>query len=179
MELKLIDYCAGSMSTVFFDRIHKRAYKVFKSYESLDETGRREFKEDEYNKWKKNIYETEIEAYNKILKSSIKKYFPHKYNDFNIDKIIDSNGTDISNLYLLNCVIKLDLIEGKCFKQNDSRVIEFCKENKINLLKVFEELSNIEVGFYIDSSVFLEKNSIKIVDIATKDYSEFQPDLLV
>lgn len=179
MELKLTDYGKGSMSTVFFDRDNQLAYKVFKSYESLDKTEKRDFKEDEYNKWKKDIYKTEIDAYNKISNSSIEKYFPKKYSDFNIDKIIDSNGLDISNHYLLDCIIKLDLIDGICIKQNDPRVICFCKENNIDLLWIFKELTNIGVNFYEDSSVFLKDDGIKIIDIATKSYSEFQPELLV
>jgi hypothetical protein len=179
MELKLIDYDEGSMSTVFFDRIHKKAYKVFKSYESLDKTDKRDFDEEEYNKWKKNIYKTEIDAYYIISNSSVKKYFSQKYNDFNINKISDSNGSDISNQYLLDCIIKLDLIEGTSFKQNDSRVIHFCEEHNIDLQGIFSELTKIGVNFYEDSSVFLKDNEIKIIDIATTHYSEFQPELLV
>ena len=70
----------------------------------------------------KYIYKIEIDAYNIISNSSVKKFFPKRHTNFNIEKIIDENDLDISNLFLLDCVIMLDLIEGESLKQNDSRV---------------------------------------------------------
>jgi hypothetical protein len=175
MVLKSFNYIQGSHSTVFVDREGKYAYKVFKSYQSLDTTHKRDFKEDEYNKWKKEIYKTEIDAYDKISDSKIKKYFPKKYDDFIIDKILDEDDLDISDLFLLDCIIMIDFINGESIKQNDSRVAIFCKEHNIDLQGVFNELNKIGVYFHIDSSVFCNQNYIKIIDIATKDFVDFQP----
>jgi hypothetical protein len=178
MILKLTDYIKSSQSIVFFDRVNQFVYKVFKSYQYLDIIEKKEFSENDYNKWKKYIYKTEIDAYNIISNSSVKKFFPKRHTNFNIEKIIDENDLDISNLFLLDCVIMLDLIEGESLKQNDSRVTLFCEEHKINLQSIFNELNKIGVCFHNDSSVFCNQNNIKIIDIGTKDFADSQPPLL-
>lgn len=178
MTLKLIDYIVSSHSIVFFDRVNRYVYKVFKSYRFLDNIEKKEFREDDFNKWKKYVYKTEIDAYNIISYSSVKKFFPKRHTNFNIEKIIDENDLDISNLFLLDCVIMLDLIEGESLKQNDSRVTLFCVKHNIDLQNVFHKLNKIGVCFYIDSSVFCKQNNIKIIDIATEDFANYQPPLL-
>ena len=55
MILKLTDYIKSSQSIVFFDRVNQFVYKVFKSYQYLDIIEKKEFSENDYNKWK-NIF---------------------------------------------------------------------------------------------------------------------------
>ncbi len=177
MVLKLLEHKKGAQSIVIIDKQNNLAYKVFKSYKHDDNSDEKDlFKnEDVFNNWKRQIFESELEAYEKISQSSINDYFPKYYKHEPIDKIVDSYGQDISHFYLLDCVLTLELIPGECYKHNEMRCK--CWELGVDLKKIFSELDKIGVKFYEDSSVFCSDKKVKIIDIATNDFNDFQPPL--
>jgi len=175
MNLQLNEQREGSQAIVFFDRQKNRVYKVFKSFKHPSNSDQRDLKEVEFNEWKRNIYNSEKTAYDKIAKSNVKEFFPVCYNDVTIEKIDNENGLDISDCFLLDCVLTLDLVSGDCDKQSLMR--EECKNKGVDLQDIFNELKKIGVNFFIDSSVFCDDEGIKIIDIATNDFEDFQPQL--
>jgi hypothetical protein len=166
----------SSQAIIFIDSEKNLAYKVFKSYQhpNSDKTS---WSEDVFNNYKHKIFESERNAYELISQNTVKSYFPTYHPDVCIDKILDEGGFNISSQFLLQCVLVMDLIHGKAIKQAESETRNFCKEHAIDLEAIFNELKAIGVLFYKDSSVFCNEPGIKIVDIATNDFADYQPPL--
>lgn len=171
------DFKEGSQSIVFLEEREKRAYKAFKSYKHPSNFDENDFTEEQFNIWKKNVYKSEATACQKIAEDRIKEFFPLYFGNIGVEKIIDRNRKDISEYFLLDCVLVLELIPYVAYKQDAPYVLEHCEKHQIDLPLIFNRLVEIGVSFFIDSSIFCFDNTIKIIDVATDDIATFQPPL--
>lgn len=173
MRLTIENFKEGAFANVILDTPTNKAYKLFKSF-LHPQTDKFDNREEEFNLFRRKVFHSEKDAYEIISKNAISKYFPNYYPDVVIEQILDSTGNDVSNHYLLDCCLTLDLISGKSSKQNDIDIRDCIYSHGINIDSVFIKLREIGVNFFIDADIFCNEDGIKIVDIATTDFSEFE-----
>jgi hypothetical protein len=182
MILILDDYCEGGRSTIFFDRKRNLVFKVYKSYRHPLHAYKSECcNEEAFNEWMRNIYLSERAALELVARSSISHFFPHCHTGHTIEKIKDKNDFDITDQYLTDSVLALDIIEGTNFRQHAPVVRTYCLSHGIELDKIFSDLRNMGINSYDECSVYFIRHSnirIRITNIATSKISELQPHSL-
>ncbi len=108
-------------------------------------------------------FNSEVDAYN-IIKNNkdLSKFIPKFYGKVVVDKIINEDGEDISNMFFLNYAYKMEYIEGDFVKYGSN-------DNKCNILKSFmyEGVHNVA-----DCSAILNNDGkpTKIIDFATEEF---------
>ncbi|MBK7683851.1 MAG: hypothetical protein IPJ26_15905 [Bacteroidetes bacterium] len=87
-----------------------------------------DYNEEGFNDYKRKIYQSELSAYKLISENTIRQFFPKHYTGITIERVCDNAGVDISDQFLLECALILDLIEGTSMKQNEIQVTECYKK---------------------------------------------------
>ena len=165
--------CDGGFADVYLDFEENLAYKLFRSYinPSANLIDKNEI---DFNIFAEKVFDSEVQAYKLITASDLKDYFPKYYPDYKILAVIDEFGNDVSTRYILSCTLVLELINGK-FEKHDVESVQICLNGKsFNKEDFFNSLKSIGVNFSIDCSVCCNSETLKFIDIARNDFSDFE-----
>jgi len=111
----------------------------------------------------KKVFESEVKAYMTLSKNeNLKRYIPKFHGKVLVEKIIDINGNDISDLFFLDLAFEMEYIEGNFVKYG--RNYDTC-----NVLKSFIDIGVHDVK---DCSVILNNKNkpTKIIDFAMEEF---------
>ncbi|MEP7195447.1 MAG: hypothetical protein ABI851_02940 [Saprospiraceae bacterium] len=175
MILRTDNYKEGGFAIVFLDYLSGKAYKLFKSFEH-PKSDTYNYNKEQFNKFRREVYNSEREAYELIQNSNLKEYFPAYYANTKINAVLDNCRQDISNQFLLDCCLTLELIQGESYKLNDNISNESIAYQNIDINSIFQSLDEIGVKFFDDANVFWNNGEIKIIDIATQDFVNFEKE---
>lgn len=162
----------GGFADVLFDKEGRKAYKIFRGYHhpNADISG---VNENQYSEYTRKVFNSEKDAYNLIGAHKLKKYFPVYYPEIVVEKVLTIDGSDISSQYLIDCCLVLELIEGDFRKWDKYENKILLEKHSFDLANVFNDLLGIGVKFTIDCSLALTSDGIKMIDVATTDFSDF------
>lgn len=145
-------------SSLFLCEKDSRAVRVMKSYRHPDNAGHRpDWEEHAFNQWMRNMHFSEQKACDTVSESPISQYFLNYYPDFEIEKIIEKQGLDISAHYLPECSLVFDLIRAPHFPQYSPVVRTYCIQENVELDLIFGELKRMGIMHYKDASVLFNR----------------------
>ncbi len=182
VDLQKYEIRNGAFADILIDTKSKRAFKLFKSYDHphLNGTGKEDLGPEKTNKYRREVFKTELEAYliaerNKI----IKKHTPQFYKQHRFDKVFNANQ-DISHYYLLDCCFEMDYVEGECKKlthirSNRELLQDLESSLKFKLTSLLSAFNEAGIKYTEDSSIIINSHSFVIVDFATIDPHSFEP----
>lgn len=157
----------GYYSSVFKDTKNNKAVKIFKNIE----TDKFIKFDDDINIYtgidiRRKVYENEVAAYEEINNSQtdLIKYTPKYYGKIEISSILNTDGSDISNKYVLELNYVMDFISGNFEKWSTVNIDAHKKQ------EIIKQFNLLKIKYFTDSSVFIGNDAIKIIDFAKSKY---------
>lgn len=156
---------------LFLDPAERKAFKLFKNHKHPNVCPERGTKEDDLRRL---MFEAEKQAYEiATADEHLKTYSPVFYGARNVSRVVALNGRDITEQYLLECCLELEMLEGKDVKF----------ENVRNRFEQVEKLFNrAGIRHTKDMSAFVNVNrsDIKLIDFAVRDaYAETENQWII
>jgi hypothetical protein len=152
----------GAFSWVITGTENGCVYKIFKRHTHPDYTGEDPF-DDERNS---AVFRAELDAYKIIERhEDLRIHAPDFLGAVQVKGVVDTNGCDISDGFLLDCCLCIERVLGEAQKLN--QLVEVHDH-----LKRFEtSLKAVGVKYTLDSSVFSpgDKDRFKVIDFAVSD----------
>lgn len=164
-------FVSGSFSDVYFLN-NDRVIKVFKSINHPNLEGVYEDRLDVENDFRVKVFESEFNAYEIANESEeLVKHIPKFYGVKEISVVLDQQGKNISDWYLLNCNYEIELLEGNSTDFNS-------EDAEIN--RVIEKFIKNGVTYMQDSKVFTDYEHLIFIDFATEEaYKNAEYDYLI
>lgn len=167
-------FAKGAFSDVFADSKTVKAYKLFISYHH-PRADVYDYSETEFATYRSKVYQSEVLAYDIINSNNRLKVFVPKYFGIQrINRVIGTNGIDVSKNYLLDCCFVMELLIGESTKIGSIDASIFKVNQSVYLVDILEEMQSKGIGFVEDCSIIQTLDGVKIIDFATVDFSEFE-----
>ncbi len=154
----------GAFADVFFFSNEKRVFKLFKNHKHPDVPAERGHAEDELRRL---VFESEKQAYEiATVKKELRMFVPDYYGGCTVTRVGAQDGRNITGLYLLDCCLELQKLEGSCVKFESVR-------NRFGYVETLFQQAGI--NHTKDMSAFLGSDGIgiRLIDFAMQDvYAE-------
>ena len=152
----------GALAVVIFEPTGQFAYKLFKSPRHPDS------RDDPMSERRiRDYFRSELDAYEIVSASpELSRHVARIYGAPTLEAVIEEDGEDKSEHFLLDCCLKLERLQGQDSKLGNVR------DRFPHLEEFVGQLQRAGVRHVIDSSVFNpdDPERFKLIDIATRDW---------
>jgi hypothetical protein len=155
----------GAFADVFRNPHNGRVYKVFRKQQQNDSLN------DDLGEYqpilRRTVFNAEKAAYEIAANNhAIRPFVPTFHGVIEIGQVMDSDGNDISERYLLDCCYVVDFVDGEVTDLTQNLVNQHA-----HLRFLTESLALTGINHWRDGAVFhpSDPDRTKIIDFATKD----------
>lgn len=174
---------SGGNADIFIDAPNKVAYKIFKSFHHLDigDSGEKPFGEETFSNYKREVFQTEFDAYELVQRSEfLKRFTPIFHGREVLEGVTGETGDDESRFYLLDCCLKLEFVDGDDLKLNEGAKqspagLRILSDEGVSIEQLEAEFAKTEIFYLLDASVITNETELKFIDFATHEVKS--PDL--
>lgn len=164
----------GAFAEVFRHPQNGRVYKLFKQ----SDTGNLLNDNSEHEPgMRRLVFQAEREAYVIAMRSdAIRPFIPTYYGTCEVDQVIDDDGSDISDQFMLECCYIVDFVEG-----DDTKLTNNLVQQHEHLRQLTAAMVENGITYWNDGAVFhpADPARTKIIDFAVNDaYGEAERALI-